>query len=356
VADVKKIAIILGTRAEFIKLFTVMRELDSCGIEYEFIHTGQHSLGDFPKKFKTRAPDVVIDQRNGFNTDTSGAAKWAVQTLPKIINYLKSQKDIEYVLVHGDTLSCLISCIAAKLAGKKVIHVEAGLRSGNLLRPMPEEIVRNIVDFFSSIKFAVSKKSAARLSGEVYNVGNTCYDALDYAFTLPNDLKLHLPDKYAVCTFHRHETLKNKSQMEKIVNILSCSQIPVYIFMHKNTEQKLKEYGLWPLKGNIIVKDPLPYEQILRVMKNAKFVISDSGGLQEECAGLNVPFICLRSETEREELLERSDQILTKFDEETTKVAIMKFSLPRALYKSDNPYYNGGASAQIVGILSKKGI
>jgi len=350
-----KIAIIIGTRAEYIKCFTILHELDVRGIPYEFIHTGQHSLGDFCKKFKTKEPDIIINARNGFNSDTGGAFKWGLQTLPKIVKYLKSKKDICFVVVQGDTIACALGCFAGRLVGKKVVHVEAGLRSGNIFSPAPEEAIRQTVDFLSDVKFAVSEKVKKNLRGEVYNVGNTCYDALEYALTIPNELKLHLPDKYAVCTFHRHETLKDKNKMRVIVNILSYSQIPVYLFMHKNTEVKLKKYRLWPLGPNIVIHEPLPYEQIIRVLKNAQFVISDSGGVQEECAALNIPFICLRGESERDELFDRPDQVLTKLDEETGKLAIMKYSLPRKPYKLYNPYKQSkSASEQIVDVLLEK--
>jgi UDP-N-acetylglucosamine 2-epimerase (non-hydrolysing) len=350
-----KIAIILGSRAEYIKLFSLMYELEKRHIEYEFIHTGQHSIDGLIKQFTTKRPDIIINARDGFNTNTGGAMSWGIKIIPKLISYLKSKKDIKFVIIQGDTLSNFCGLICGRLANKQVCHVEAGLRSGNLLSPMPEEIIRQISDGLSNIKFAVSEKTKNRLKGNVYNVGNTAYESLHYALNLNSKCNIKFPKKYAVFTLHRHETLKNKKRLEAVINILSYIQIPTYFFINKNTRAKLEELGLLnklKLYNNIYLVDPLEYSQFVHVLKNAQFVIGDSGGCSEECSFLNVPYVTLREETEREELLDRGDQELVGFDEDKAKAAIMKFSLPRKPYFIPSPYYNGvSPSKQIVDIL-----
>jgi UDP-N-acetylglucosamine 2-epimerase len=251
-------------------------------------------------------------------------------------------------------MSTFIGMVAAKLSGKRVVHVEAGLRSDNLREPFPEEIVRTIVDKFSDIKFAPSGKSAGRVGG--VNVGNTSVDALYAALQLQDMPKIPLPEKFAVATIHRHENIKSRNRMEKIINILSYSPIPVIWFLHENARHKLREYSLLnELKQykNIVLVDPMEYSKFVHVMANAHFVFTDGGGMSEECAELDVPCIILRMNTEREELLDRGDQVLTKLDEEEGKLAVMKFGLPRKNYYLPNPYDCGGASMNIVDFLER---
>ena len=136
------------------------------------------------------------------------------------------------------------------------------------------------------------------------------------------------------------------------------SQIPVYWFIHKNTIHKLKEYGLMnelKVYKNIRLVDPLNYASFVQVLKNAQFVIIDGGSLQEECAELCVPCCVCRRATEREELLDRPDQTLTKLDPIIASEAIMKYSLPREPYKLYNAYKQSkSASEQIVDVLLEK--
>jgi len=351
----EKYAIIIGTAAEFIKMAPCMIEFQKRKIPYLFVHTGQHNIDKLIAQFNVKAPDIIIDQRRGFNNNTGGAFVWGLKLIPKLISYLKTQEHIEYVLVHGDTISCFSATISSWLIGKKIVHVEAGLRSGNLLSPMPEEGIRNIVDFLSFIKFAPSIKSANRLKGITINVGNTIFDSLPIALRLGTPPNIHLQTPYAIATIHRYENLKSKERMKSIINIMSYSKIPIYWFLHKNSQSKLIEYDLMKdvSSNNIYLKEPLEYIQFIHVLKDAKFVLSDGGGVSCECAELNVPILILRNETEREELLDRWDQTLTKLDIEVSKRAIMKYSLPRKPYILPNVYNSGGASVKIVDFLSK---
>ena len=350
-----KYSIIIGTKAEYIKMFPIMLEFKKRRIEYLFIHTGQHNLDDLIKTFKTKAPDVVINARDGFKGDTGGAFGWGLKTLPKIISFLKEKKDIEFVIVHGDTMSTAIGAVAGRLCGKQVCHVEAGLRSENIREPFPEELMRIIVDNISQIKFAPSEKSARRLQGQVFNVGNTSLDSLKEALSLKLIPKIHLPKKFVVATIHRHENIKSKKRMESIINILNYSQYPVFWFIHENTKQKLIEYNLMKdieKSKNIFLEYPREYSLFVQILKNALFVYTDGGGMSEECAELSIPCIILRLNTEREELLDRWDQVLTKLNENIGKMASMKYSLPRKEYYIKSHYNNGSsASTQIVDIL-----
>jgi len=348
-----KPAIIIGTKAEYIKMFPVMLELEKRKINYLFIATGQHYLGDLIKKFGTKAPDIVVNSQDGFKGDTGGAFSWGIKTFPKVISMLQKHTEYNYVIVHGDTISTLIGACAGKLTGKQVCHVEAGLRSGNLKEPFPEEIIRRIVDFLSNIKFAPSDKAANRLNGISINTGNTSVDGLHLALKMCKS-SFSIEKPYSVCTIHRHENIKSKERMEKILNILEYSSMDILFFIHDNTVKKLKDFGLYDkLKSNSHIKlmRPIPYIEFSKVLSGAHIIFTDGGGMSEEAAELNIPCIILRYETEREELLERWDQTLTKLDIEVSKRAIMFDSLPRDKYKLINPYNANGTSKKIVDFL-----
>ena len=335
-------------------MFPVMLELEKRKINYLFVATGQHNLNDLFKKFGTKAPDIIVNPQDGFKGDTGGAFGWAIKTLPKIISMLRKHKHIDYVIVHGDTISTLIGCVAGKLTGRKICHVEAGLRSGNLKEPFPEEIVRRIVDFFSFVKFAPSEKSAKRLRGNSINVGNTSVDSLHMALNLCKS-SISLKKPYAVCTIHRHENIKSKDRMEKILNILEYSEMDILFFIHDNTVKKLKDFGLYDkLKENKRIKlmKPIPYVEFSKVLSGSHIIFTDGGGMSEEAAELNIPCIILRYETEREELLDRWDQTLTKLELDKARHAMKVYSSPSHQYVLPNPYNNNGSSKKIVDYLS----
>ena len=344
----KKIAIVIGTTAEYIKMMPVFKEFEKRKIDIEFIHTGQHDLSELIKTFKTQQPSIIVNPKDGFKGDTGSAFGWAKTTTPMLKKILKENEKIEYVICHGDTMSTLIATIAGRLAGKKIVHVEAGLRSGNLFEPFPEEIVRRIVDSLSDVKFAVSNKTALRLKNEVYNVGNTSIDALNIALKTTKKPK-GFPKKYAVCTVHRHENIKSKKRMISILDLITRIPMPVYFAIHKNTLSKIEEYGLKDelINSNVKIIDHKTYNEFVGILKYSSLILTDGGSMQEEAATLNIPCVILRMATEREELLERGDQVLSKFG----KIGGFNFIKKKKLY---NPYYNGGASKQIVDIMVKK--
>ena len=347
----KHYAIVIGTHAEYIKMFPVLREFERRNIDYTFISTGQHDLSELIKDCGTKAPDIVLDNKRGFAGDTGGAFMWALRTLPKMYSALGTVKP-DIVLYHGDTMSTVIASVAAKLRGIDGCHVEAGLRSADIREPFPEEIARMIADSISTIAFVPSLSCAENTKGaDTYVVGNTVYDSIVYNMRKGNPVT---KDVYAIATIHRHENIKSRERMIKIVDILSYSPIPVRLYLHENTKKKLDEYGLLkPLLAseNVVVMPTINYKDFLKVFSNAKFVFTDGGSMSEECAWFNVPCIILRMETERKELLERPDQFLTRLDVDATKLKINEFSKVTFKNLSNNYYHNISPSAAIVNIL-----
>ena len=328
----------------------IMRELKKRKIDYIFIHTGQHDFGDLIKTLDVKKPDIIINQKNGFSGQTQSAIKWGIETLPKLIRYFSDNKDIEYVLYHGDTMSTGISSIAAKLTGKKGCHIEAGLRSYNIFEPFPEELMRILADNLSTFKFAPSKKAAKRAGRNSFNVGNTSCESLSYALKFVQNKK-KVKKKYAVCTIHRHENIKSRERLEQIAKIITLSPYPVKFFLHENTKKKLLEYGIFHLFKKCEMLNSLSYIDFVPILANSSLIFTDGGGMSEEAAQLNIPIIILRKDTEREELLLRGDQFLTHLDIDSAKIALTHIlDLPKK-YNIINIYDGGNTSAQIVDIL-----
>ena len=363
-----KIAIIIGTRAELIKTFPVMVELQKKKIPYYFIHTGQHNLKDLCKKLSVNYPDIVLTKEpkksSKFFSKQLKAIFWNFGLILKIKNELNKLKKLKYVLYHGDTMSTASAAIASsKLFNPfkkyKNIHLEAGLRSNNLTEPFPEEILRIIADYFSDILLAVSKRSKNNLkryenSKKIILIGNTIIDSTDiiYKSSLKKKMKILSPKKFGLISIHRHENIKNKERMKKIVEILASLKIDSFFTMHDNTKKQLIKFDLYNrLKQNKKIKiiGTLDYPSFIYQLKKCSLIICDGGSIQEESLIFSKPCIIFRMATERQEGLESNFQFLSKLEIEKTKKQINKFLDPGFKIRSlENPYGKIGVSKSIV--------
>jgi UDP-N-acetylglucosamine 2-epimerase (non-hydrolysing) len=365
-----KIAIIIGTRAELIKTFPLMRELDLRGISYSFIHSGQHNLGDFCDLFGVKRPDFVLtkehDKSSRFNSSQLKAILWNISLVFKVRRVLKGMKQLSYVVYHGDTMTTASASIgSSKLFNPfkryKGVHLEAGLRSFNNFEPFPEEIARRVAGRFSDILLAVSDKAKKNLDGyrkkEVFLVGNTVIDSAYFALELARKKKVKsLCEKdFCLVTVHRHENLKSYERMKRIVEILCSVKIPTYFAMHDNTKKKLEDFGLLKeLKKNknIHLIEPLDYVNFIFQMSECSLIICDGGSMQEESLIFGKPCIILRNATERPEGLDTNFQFLSKLDVEKTKEKINEYlSNNFKTQKYKNPYGEKGLTKKIVEIL-----
>jgi len=368
----EEIAIILGTRAELIKTFPVMLELQHQKIPYYFIHTGQHNLRDLCKKFKVKAPDVSLYKEHvgssRFNSKELKAIMWNLGLLFKIKKQLKSLKNLKHVLYHGDTMTTFTASLASsKLFNPrkkyKNVHLEAGLRSFNLFEPFPEEISRRVAGMFSKVLFAPSALSKYHLrhkrNKEIHVVGNTIVDAALHSLDLAKKSKVKplSKDKFALITVHRHENLKSKRRLEKIVEILNSITIDSYFAMHTNTEKKLKEFGLYEklMKNKKIkIMPPMDYPEFIFQIEKCSLIVCDGGSMQEESLIFGKPCVVLRYNTERQEGLKTNFQFLSKLDVEKTKAKIQEYLDPKfKITKFKNPYGEKGMSKKIVEVLRK---
>ncbi len=363
------IAIIIGTKAELIKTFPVMLELQKQGKNYWFIHTGQHPLSNACKEFGVKKPDFILSKEPKISTKfwskvSKGAAVWSFSMIFQIKRLTKKLKP-KYVIYHGDTMSTAVAAIAtSKLLNPKKtwknVHLEAGLRSGSLLEPFPEEISRQISDRFSDVLLAVSDLTERNLEGHkrrkfVIKIGNTIVDSSLISQSRGKRKHKKLDKNYALINIHRHENLRSKKRMEKIVEIIKGIKIPAIWPLHDNTQHYLQKYGLMKdieNMENINITPLTDYFHFIFLMSNCKYLITDGGSIQEESLVFKKPCIILRNRTERQEGLSTGINFLTGLNVKLAKniIGIIE-EKPAKVKEFKNPYGEKGLSEKIVRLL-----
>jgi UDP-N-acetylglucosamine 2-epimerase (non-hydrolysing) len=312
-----KIITILGTRPEIIKLSPLIPLLDN-EFDHKIIHTGQHYSYIMDKLFfddlKLRDCDYTLNIGSDSHAQQTGKMMIEIE---KVL--LKEKPDL--VLVQGDTNSTLAGALTASKLHIKVAHVEAGCRSFDKL--MPEEINRIMVDHCADLLFAPDEIAYRNLIDEglsretICLVGNTSIDACLRAIDLYNLDESNKYEKqgYAMVTIHRQEntTLKKLKTLIDSFNKIS-NKIKVIFPVHLRTRKILKENNI-KTNENLILTDPLGYKEFIGLFANSKFIMTDSGGIQEEAAVLNVPCLILRDNTEWMYLVDLGKNVLLGTDE-----------------------------------------
>jgi UDP-N-acetylglucosamine 2-epimerase (non-hydrolysing) len=271
------------------------------------------------------------------------------------------------VVVVGDVNSTLASSIVAKKLGIEVAHIEAGLRSGDM--SMPEEINRIVTDSISDFLFVTEKSAINNLEKEgkskdrIFFVGNTMIDSLVVALKkLDNinikefrasSLKKEL-GTYGVVTLHRPSNVDDRVQLLKIINILNkvSHRIPLIFPMHPRTAKKIRDFSI-RCSSNIYVEKPLGYLEFIFLCKNAKFVLTDSGGIQEETTFLKVPCFTLRKNTERPVTVEIGTNVLLGEDVNRLPLLINRILGKDCKHSDIPPFWDGRAAERIVQVIKK---
>jgi UDP-N-acetylglucosamine 2-epimerase (non-hydrolysing) len=302
----KKIMLIAGARPNFMKIAPLCRAFDARGIEFFLVHTGQHYDIKMSEVFFSDLdipfPHVNLDIGSGERISQTK------KILDRLVPVLEEQKP-DAILVVGDVLSTAAAAMAALVTDTPLIHVEAGLRSFNWA--MPEELNRMIADHHSDLLFVSDPSGMKHLLNEgipeerVHYVGNIMIDALKYAeqktaqSTVLRDLNLQ-SKQYGVLTMHRPENVDHEEILQELVGALRriAEEMPLIFPIHPRTKKQLDQFSI-SLPKNIRCIDPQGYVDMLTLVKNAKLALTDSGGLQEETAVLDVPCLTLRQETER---------------------------------------------------------
>jgi len=370
-----KIAIVIGTKAELIKCVPIMLELKNRGFDYWFIHTGQHPLGEACESFEVKRPDFILSEEPDLRRGSKFWAKmsfktffWCFDTMFQIRKLLIELKP-KYVIYHGDTMNTAMAVGASsRLLNPrkkwKSVHLEAGLKSGSLLEPIPEEFTRQVVDMFTDIFLAPSelatenlKKKFKFVNGKILNVGNTGVDSSLLAWERAKGFSKKPPNGYALINLHRYENLRSRRRMEKIVEILSSIKIDALWPIHNTTKDCLERYGLiskLQKMKNIKLTPLVDYFQFISLLSNCTYLITDGGSIQEESLVFKKPCVILRKRTERQEGLKTGINFLTKLDVNYSKKIIGDIEKGKIKIENfQNPYGKKGLTKRIVDILLK---
>ena len=359
-ADIKKIAIVIGTRPEIIKMAPVIRECQVRGVDFFIVHSNQHYSAEmdaiFFDQLELPAPDYNLGVGSGLHANQTG------NILIKIEPILERQKP-DLVMVQGDTNTVMAAALAASKLGIKVGHVEAGLRSYD--RTMPEETNRVLTDHISDFLFSVGPNQSRILrdegisEGQIFEVGNTISDALfqhlpmaeEKSFVL-TDLNLE-PRSYILLTAHRASNVDVEGHLRELIDLVTIVadryQKQVVWPIHPRTRKKLDEYGL-DLGPGVTLLDPLGYFDFIHLQANASLIMTDSGGIQEEACMLRVPCVTLRQNTERPETVEVGANVLVGRDQVLAIEAIDRW-LEADSYDWANPFGDGTVAATILDVV-----
>lgn len=310
-----KLACIVGARPNFMKIAPILRAMDKCPeLRPVLIHTGQHydtNLSDvFFEELKIRRPDVSLGIGSGSH------AKQTADVMVAIENMLLGANDagdpFDRVVVVGDVNSTMASAIAATKLHIPVAHVEAGLRSFD--RRMPEEINRMLTDSICDLLLASEPAGVENLQKEghsaenIHLVGNVMIDTLltqvETARQGDTLSRFRLePDGYGVITLHRPSNVDIQDVLEALVDVLIeiSDRLPLVFPVHPRTHERLARFGLDEKlsSSNVQCLEPLGYNDFLCLTSQAKVIVTDSGGLQEESTALGVPCLTMRENTER---------------------------------------------------------
>ena len=351
-----KIAVVFGTRPEIIKLSPILRELEKRSLDFFIIHTNQHYDKNMDEVFlkELNLPKVKYNLRIGSGTHANMTGKMLIE-----IEKVFQQEQPDTVIVQGDTNTVLAGALAATKMHIKVAHVEAGLRS---YTKIPEETNRILTDRIADYCFVPTKTQEEILLAEgideksIHVTGNTIVDAVLQNIELTNsDSKLpkNLSEKqYILLTAHREENVDNPEKLKTILKATSAfakkHSLAVFFPLHPRTKLIIEKYKI-DIPKEIQTNEPVGYLEMLQLIKNAKIIFTDSGGIQEEACILQVPCITLRESTERPETVEiggnkvvgtNHEKILEEAETMLTKTINWK-----------NPFGDGTSAEKIVNLL-----
>jgi UDP-N-acetylglucosamine 2-epimerase (non-hydrolysing) len=354
-APPRSVVLVLGTRPEIIKLAHVIRLLGPAAV---VLHTGQHYdhglSGTFLDVFGLEEPYAYL----GVGGETRGQQiGMAVRTLDDQLAELRPQA----VIVQGDTNTALAGGLAANARETMLAHVESGLRSYD--RRMPEEHNRVLVDHVGDLLFAPTDVSRKNLLEEgipesrIRVTGNTIVEAVSELMPDPkwrSELVAQYglsPNAFVLSTFHRPENVDDPERFRMVLRQLASLDFPVVLPLHPRSMARATEHGMGDLLGAITVVDPIGYREFLGLGAESAFLVSDSGGVQEEVSIYKRSVIVVRRSTERPEVLGTFAELVEPgpaISEIASRWALDITGLHQRLATIPSPYGDGSASMRIV--------
>ena len=359
-----KILLVIGTRPNFIKVSQFKKEaIKSKNLELKIVHTGQH--------YDIKMADIFFNQLKiepdfYLNIEPSSACSQVAEIMLKLEKLILNEFKADLVIVVGDVNSTVAAAMAASKLNIPIAHLESGLRSRD--RSMPEEINRIVTDQLSDIFFVTENSAIENLlsegknSEQIYFVGNTMIDSLAaFEFEIQKNEILTTLDlkskKYILATMHRPATVDTEFGLRKLIDIFEdASKITKIIFpIHPRTVKKLTDFNLYEYVNNLpnlILTEPLDYYAFQKLLCEAKLIITDSGGIQEETTYRKIPCLTLRLNTERPITVEIGSNILVPFE----KLEIRKYisMIENGEFKQSQipKYWDGLSTKRIIKILN----
>ncbi|TAH39146.1 MAG: UDP-N-acetylglucosamine 2-epimerase (non-hydrolyzing) [Bacteroidetes bacterium] len=357
-----KILTIIGARPQFVKASVLSRAFSAYSdIEEYIVHTGQHYDDNmsavFFKELGLRQADQNLNIQGGSNASMVAQMILAIESIIR-------QQDPDLVLVYGDTNSTLAGGVTAKMCGKKLAHVEAGMRHGDL--SISEELNRVLTDNVSDYLFCSTEaamnnllaEGAEKKSAQSFLCGDLMMDAaLHYskiAESRPILLDNNVRKNYILCTLHRAENVDNE---ERLINLFSAldkiaEHTPVILPIHPRTRKRMSEFGL---RTAVTLMDPVGYLDILNLIRHSSLIMTDSGGLQKEAYCFKKHTVLLREHTEWVELLDNGYLITAGTDPLRILNAFNELRNKQSSFE-ENFYGRGDAGENIAGVISKLSI
>ena len=369
----RKVVVVFGTRPEAIKMFPVVHALrrhDS--LDVRVCVTAQHrEMLDQVLKIARITPDIDLDVMQA-NQSLDNLLARLITGLSDVFDREKPDR----ILVHGDTLTTMAATLSAYFRKIPVGHVEAGLRSGNIYHPWPEEVNRKVAGAVADLHFAPTETAAAALRGEnvpadrIHITGNTVIDALlatkarlveepALAAGLDPLIGRLVGKRIIAVTSHRRENFGDgmKAIAEAIAAIATRDDVAVVFPVHPNPHVRIAMEPILGALDNVALIDPLDYPHFVRLLAASDVVLTDSGGVQEEAPALGKPVLVMRETTERPEGIEAGTARLVGTDKARIVSEIFRLlddkDAYNAMARAHNPFGDGTAAKQIAEIVAR---